>query len=65
MLVAVAVAVTPTAVAFGLIGAGQHEERFDAKQVLVWPDSADGVRIREVVDQDFGNHDRHGYQRTA
>lgn len=56
-------AVTPTAVAFGLIGAGQHEERFDAKQVLVWPDSADGVRIREVVDQDFGNHDRHGYQR--
>ena len=31
-----------------------HEERFDAKQVVVSP-SGDGVRIREVVDQDFGN----------
>jgi hypothetical protein len=47
----------------GVIGSGSHEEKFDAKQVLVTPAGGDGVRIREVVDEDFGNHDRHGYER--
>lgn len=45
------------------MGGGTHEERFDAKQVVVSPEGADGVRIREIVDQDFGTNDRHGYER--
>jgi hypothetical protein len=46
-----------------VIGSGNHDERFDAKVVSVQPVGADGVRIREVVDEDFGSKDRHGYQR--
>ncbi len=45
------------------IGAGNHPERFDAKTVYVQPAGGDGVRITEVVDEDFGSNDRHGYQR--
>ncbi|MEQ1703280.1 MAG: hypothetical protein ABMA25_24500, partial [Ilumatobacteraceae bacterium] len=52
----------PVLVAFGLIGGGVHEERFEAKQVVVTP-AGDGVHIRETVDDDFGNNDRHGYER--
>jgi len=48
----------------GLIGGGVHEERFDAKQVVVTP-AGDGVRIREVVDEDFGTNDHHGYERQV
>ena len=46
----------------GLIGGGFHEERFEAKQVVVTP-AGDGVRIRETVDDDFGNGSGHGYER--
>ncbi len=49
---------------FGIIGAGDGSERFEAKQVTVQPVGEDGVRIREVVDQDFGRANRHGYRRT-
>ncbi len=49
---------------FGVIGAGDGGERFEAKQVTVQPAGEDGMRIREVVDQDFGDADRHGYRRT-
>ena len=38
-------------------------ERFESKVVTVQPVGADGVRIREVVDEDFGGEDRHGYER--
>src|SRR5215216_2074312 len=50
----------------GVIGDSDRDlpERFEAKQVLVTPAGEDGVRIREVVDQDFGSHDRHGYERV-
>jgi uncharacterized membrane protein YgcG len=61
--VGVAVGLMVGLAAFGLIGAGNRAERFDAKQVLVQPIGDDGVRIREVVDQDFGSNDRRGYQR--
>lgn len=47
----------------GLIGGGSRPERFDAKTVFVQPAAGDGVRITEVVDEDFGTNDRHGYQR--
>ena len=46
----------------GLIGT-DRSEGFDGKQVTVTPTGDDGLRIREVVDQDFGRHDRHGYER--
>lgn len=52
----------PVLVMVGLIGGGSHDERFDAKQVVVTP-VGDGLRIREVVDEDFGTNDRHGYER--
>ncbi len=51
----------------GVIGAQDQAllrpEHFDAKQVTVRPVGADGVRIREVVDVDFGVFERRGYQR--
>ena len=54
---------------FRVIGAGDEAvfrpEHFDAKQVTVWPQGADGVRIREVVDIDFGINERRGYQRIV
>jgi uncharacterized membrane protein YgcG len=50
----------------GLVGAKRHtDERFEAKQVTVTPAGDDGVTIREVVDQDFGTSDRHGYERIV
>ena len=45
----------------GIIGAGSP--RFDAKLITVQPAGADGVRIREVVDEDFATTSRHGYRR--
>jgi uncharacterized membrane protein YgcG len=48
---------------FGLIGEEKQEERFEAKQITVTPSGDDGVTIREVIDQDFGSADRHGYER--
>lgn len=47
----------------GVIGRKALPERFEAKVVTVQPSGTDGVRIREVVDEDFGTKDRHGYQR--
>ncbi len=58
-----AMLVGPVLVLAGVLGGGVHDERFDAKQILVTP-AGDGVRIREVVDQDFGNTSRHGYERV-
>jgi Predicted membrane protein (DUF2207) len=49
--------------ATGIIGQPSKAERFDAKVVTVSPAGDDGVRIREVVDEDFGTKDRHGYER--
>ena len=50
-----------------VIGAGDdalfRPESFDSKQVTIWPEGDDGVRIREVVDIDFGWNERRGYQR--
>ena len=47
----------------GWLGQPFRPERFDAKQVVVTPVGDDGLRIREVVDQDFGSFQRHGYER--
>ena len=53
---------TTLAAGLGIIGE-DHAERFDAKQVVVSPVGTDGLHVREVVDQDFGNRGRHGYER--
>ncbi len=47
----------------GLIGEKEQAERFEAKQVTVTPTGDDGLTIREVVDQDFGDNERHGFER--
>lgn len=58
--------------AFGVVGAGDQArfraEHFDAKHVTVTPagpDRPNGVRVREVVDIDFGVNERRGYQRIV
>lgn len=48
----------------GVIGGGKRVQRFDAKQITVQPSGVDGIRIREVVDEDFGTDQRHGYERN-
>ena len=67
LVVGLSILVMALLVGFGFLGAGDEAllrpEHFDAKQVTVWPDGDDGVRIREVVDIDFGLTERHGYQR--
>lgn len=60
-VVVLAVGACAALAGFGIIGGGS--ERFDAKQVTVQPAGADGVRLREVVDQDFAANNRHGYER--
>ena len=59
----VAVLGTAALAATGVIGRGDHGERFESKVVTVQPDGADGVRIREVVDEDFAGRTHHGYER--
>jgi hypothetical protein len=67
LFVGMAIASMAALAGFGVIGAGDESlirsEHFDAKQVTVWPDGGDGVRVREVVDIDFGLTERRGYQR--
>jgi uncharacterized membrane protein YgcG len=66
-MVLLGVAVVTLLAGFGVVGAGDQAlfrpEHFDAKQVTVRPEGADGIRIREVVDIDFGLTERRGYQR--
>jgi|HigsolmetaAR201D_1030396.scaffolds.fasta_scaffold03998_3 uncharacterized membrane protein YgcG len=63
-VVAASVVASSALVLLGIVGSRPYPERFDAKQVVVQPAGDDGVRIREVVDQDFGSNDRHGYERV-
>ncbi|HEY0518619.1 MAG TPA: hypothetical protein VGC84_03925 [Ilumatobacteraceae bacterium] len=61
LVAAGAVAGTALLAALGVIGGvPQH---FDSKVVTVQPVGDDGVRIREVVDEDFGTTHQHGYER--
>jgi hypothetical protein len=61
--VAVTVVVVAAAGLFGFVGEN-HPERFDAKQITVARQGDNSLAVREVVDQDFGTHDRHGYERV-
>ena len=63
VVVAGSIAGVAVLAATGLIGRGSLPERFESKVVTVTPSGDDGVRIREVVDQDFGTTGRHGYER--
>lgn len=55
--------------AFGAIGSGDQgllrPEHFDAKQVTITPSGGDGIRIREIVDIDFGLIEKRGYERIV
>lgn len=66
-LAGVAVAGVSALAGFGVIGAGDQSvlrgEHFDAKHVTVRPAGVDGVRIREVIDIDFGFAQRRGVER--
>ena len=63
LVVACAVGGTALLAAIGVIGRHDMGERFESKVVTVTPAGGDGLRVREVVDQDFGTKDRHGYER--
>ena len=63
VLVAIVVVAGPLLAWRGWLGQPLRPERFDAKQIVVTPVGDDGLRIREVVDQDFGSFQRHGYER--
>lgn len=66
LIVLAVVMIVPVLVLVGWLGGGRYPERFDQKQVVVAPTTdGEGVRITEIVDQDFGSHDRHGYQRIV
>lgn len=69
LLVGLSILVMTLLAGFRVIGAGDESlirpEHFDAKQVTVSPTGDDGVRVREVVDIDFGLTARHGYQRIV
>jgi hypothetical protein len=46
----------------GFIGTGDHDERFESKFVTIQPAGGEAVQLTEVVDEDFGNENRHGYE---
>ena len=62
LVATIAIGGTALLAATGVIGR-EGSERFESKVVTVQPFGDDGVRIREVVDEDFGGKNRHGYQR--
>ena len=47
----------------GVLGEPNRPERFEGKQVTVSPAGGDALRIREVIDQDFGSSQRRGHER--
>ena len=63
LVAASAIGGTALLAAIGVIGRGNADERFESKVVTVTPAGGDGLRLREVVDEDFGTKDRHGYER--
>ena len=63
LVAASAIGGTALLAAIGVIGRGNIDERFESKVVTVTPAGGDGLRLREVVDEDFGTKDRHGYER--
>lgn len=62
LLVVAAVLVVTMAAFGGVIGEPQVSEHIEGLQVTISPASGegDGIRIREVIDQDFGSASRHG-----
>jgi hypothetical protein len=62
-VVAGAVGATTALAGFGVIGAGDHPERYETWQTVIQPAGDDGVRIVETFDQDFGSEERRGHQR--
>lgn len=63
VVVGAAIATTTLLGFGGVIGGGNHEEVIEHLQVIVEPAGADGLRITETFDQDFGTNQRHGTER--
>ncbi len=64
-IVGVAVAGSAVLAGTGVIGSDARDERFESKQVVVTPAGGDAIRITEIVDIDFGDEERRGYQRIV
>jgi uncharacterized membrane protein YgcG len=62
LLLAGVVLVGAGAVGIGLIGSPRHAEKIDSLQVSISPSGPNGIRVREVIDQDFGTAQKHGPQ---
>ena len=62
--VGLAIAGTSALAAFGVIGDGNPEERFDTWQTIVEPAGGNALRITETFDQDFGDDKRHHSERS-
>ena len=60
--VVAAIGGTTLLAATGVIGGGDHPERFDQWQSVVEPAGTNGVRITDTFDQDFGTNDRRGHE---
>ncbi len=60
--VAGAIGTTAALAGFGVIGAGEHPERYETWQTVVAPAGGDALRITETFDQDFGTNDRRGHE---
>jgi uncharacterized membrane protein YgcG len=61
-VVVLAIGIITVLTAAGVIGAGDHPEKFDQWQSVVQPVGDDGLRVVDTFDQDFGSTDRHGYE---
>ena len=64
LLVALVVVAATGAAYTGLVGRAPRPERVDGYEVIVRPTGADGLRIDEVIDQDFGFKHKHGPERV-
>jgi uncharacterized membrane protein YgcG len=64
-VVGLAIGFTTLLAGLGVIGGGDHPERFDAKTVVIARDGERAIRITEYVDIDFGSANRRGYERLV
>ena len=61
-LVGAAIGGTSLLGATGVIGGGDHPERYETWQVVIEPAGTGGLRFTETFDQDFGDNRRSGHE---
>lgn len=62
LVVALSILVVGVLAITGVIGTNAQDEKIEQIQVVVTAEGDSGVRITEVIDQDFGTEDKHGPQ---